>query len=388
MSVILPCLDEERSVGLCVEEARAALAAASVPHEVIVVDNGSVDGSVAAAEAAGADVVRETLPGYGSALRAGFAAASGDVIVMADADFTYDLSKLPSLVEPVRRGEADMVVGGRLDAATRRTMPVLHRLVGTPVLTFLVARACRRRVVSDSQSGFRAFRRDRLDDLDLRSTGMELASEMLIRAARAGLRVQEVPTGYRPRIGESKLDSFADGRRHLQLILLLAPDLMLIGPGALLLAVGLLFSVLAFLQPVGISVGSLRWQPVFFSGTAIVLGVQLLLAGAVLAHRSSVSAGGMRRWFSFVGSPAFLPRCLAFGLAGIALGLTIDAVLLVGWLQDGSSPQRYGQALTSVAQSLLILGGTLASFGVVGRFLAPLRASGDRARVADGLRSS
>lgn len=389
VTVVLPCLDEEASVGRCVEEARTALAAAAVPHEVIVVDNGSLDGSVAAAEAAGAEVVHEPRRGYGEALRAGFAAASGDVIVMADADFTYDLTKLPVLVEPVRRGEADVVVGGRLDGATRRTMPLLHRFVGTPVLTFLVARACGRRVVSDSQSGYRAFRRDRLDDLGLRSTGMELASEMLIRAARAGLRVREVPTGYRPRIGESKLDSFADGRRHLQLVLLLAPDLLLVGPGALLLAVGFAFSVLAFLQPAGISVGSLRWQPVFFSSTAIVLGAQLLLGGAVLAHRSSVAAGGTRRWFSFVGSPTFLGRCLVLGLAGIALGLAIDAVLLVGWLRDGSSPPRYGQALTSVAQSLLILGGTLASFGVVGRYLAPLRAaeeSGDR--VPDGSRSS
>ncbi len=389
VTVVLPCLDEEESVGRCVEEARAALVAAGVPHEVIVVDNGSLDVSVAVAEAAGAEVVHEARRGYGQALRAGFAAASGDVIVMADADFTYDLSKLPTLVEPVRRGEADVVVGGRLDGVTRRTMPLLHRFVGTPVLTFLVARACGRRVVGDSQSGFRAFRRDRLDDLALSSTGMELASEMLIRAVRAGLRVQEVPTGYRPRIGESKLDSFADGWRHLQLVLLLAPDVLLVGPGALLLAVGVGFSVLAFLQPAGISVGSLRWQPVFFSGTAIVLGAQLLLAGAVVAHRSSLAAGGARRWFSFVGSPAFLGRCLAFGLAGIALGLAIDAVLLVGWLRDGSSPPRYGQALTSVAQSLLILGGTLTSFGVVGRYLAPLQPrEASRDRVAGGPRPS
>jgi len=351
--------------------------AAGVPHEVIVVDNGSLDGSVAVAEAAGATVVHETERGYGQALRAGFAAARGDVIVMADADLTYDLTELATVVEPVRQGEADVVVGSRLGAATRRTMPLLHRFVGTPVLTFLVARACGRRLVGDSQSGFRAFRRDLLDDLALSSTGMELASEMLIRAARAGLRVREVPTGYRPRVGESKLDSFADGRRHLQLVLLLAPDLLLVGPGALLLVVGLVFSALAFLQPAGIPVGSLRWQPVFFSGTAIVLGAQLLLAGAVLAHRSSL-AGGMRRWFSFVGSPAFLGRCLAFGLAGIALGLAIDAVLFVGWLRNGSSSPRYGQPLTAVAQSLLIVGGTLASFGVVGRYLAPFGAPARR----------
>lgn len=371
VSVVLPCLDEAKSVGMCVEEASAALASAGLTHEVIVVDNGSTDDSVAVAEAAGARVVHEVNPGYGSALRAGFAAATGEVVVMADADFTYDLGKIALLVEPVRRGDADMVLGGRLDAATRRTMPLLHRFVGTPVLTFLVARACGRRLVGDSQSGFRAFRRDRMDDLGLNSTGMELASEMLIRAARAGLRVEEVQTGYRPRIGESKLDSVSDGWRHLQLILLLAPDILLVGPGAMLLAVGLVFSIVGFLQPAGIAVGSLRWQPVFFSGTAIVLGAQALLGGAVLAYRSSVVAGGVHRRFSFVGSPTFLRRCLALGLLGVVLGLLIDGAFFVGWLGGGESPPRHGQGLASIAQSLLILGGTFASFGVIGRYLVP-----------------
>ena len=233
--------------------------------------------------------------GYGSALRAGFAAARGDIVVMADADFTYDLGKIPDLVAPVVRDEADLVIGGRLDAATRRTMPLLHRFVGTPVLTFLVARACGRRVVDDSQSGFRAFRRDRIAELELRSTGMELASEMLIRAARAGLRVTEVPAGYRERIGMSKLSTFSDGWRHLQLILALAPDLLLVGPGAVALGVGIGLAFLGFVSPSGVDVGSLHWQPVFFSGIAIVLGLQALLAGAVLAYRSSLVRGSVHR---------------------------------------------------------------------------------------------
>ena len=370
VSVVLPCFNEADSVGLCVKEARDALAGAGIVGEVVVVDNGSADGSGEVAEAAGARVVHEARRGYGSALRAGFAAAEGDVIVMADADSTYDLTKVPDLVAPIQRDAADLVLGGRLDAATRRTMPFLHRFVGTPALTFLVARACGGKVVNDSQSGFRAFRRDKLASLDVRSTGMELASEMLIRAARAGLRVMEVPAGYRERIGQSKLNAFGDGWRHLQLILLLAPDLLLIGPGAVLVLFGAVFAALGFLRPSGDEVGSQRWQPVFFSGIAIVLGTQALLAGAVLANRSSVASGAIRERFAFAGRPGFPGRCLAAGLGAIAAGLAIDFVLFIIWVQDNPQPSR-GQALAALAHSLLIVGGTLASFGVVSRYLFP-----------------
>jgi hypothetical protein len=197
---------------------------------------------------------------------------------------------------------------------------------------------------------------------------MELASEMLIRAARAGLRISEVQTGYRPRIGESKLDTFADGWRHLQLILLLAPDLVLVGPGAALLAAGVALQVWSSLDPSGVaSVGSLRWQPVFFSSIAIVLGVQALLAGAVLAHHSSVSTPGVQRRFEFVGRPSFPNRCTAAGVLAVVVGLLVDVALFVVWLDDRSPPTRY-LGYASLAQSLIIVGGTLATFGVVTRF--------------------
>jgi hypothetical protein len=369
VSVVLPCLDEADSVGLCVAEARAALSEAGIDGEVVVVDNGSSDGSPDIARTAGARVVRESRRGYGSALRAGFDSAHGDVIVMADADFTYDFSRIPDLVRPILAGEADLVLGSRLDAATRRTMPFLHRYLGTPVLTFLTARACGRRVVGDSQSGFRAFRRSEMEALGLRSKGMELATEMLVRAARGGLRIQEVATGYRPRIGESKLETFSDGWRHLQLLLLLAPDLLLLLPGAFLLVLGIVLLVLGFVSPSGVDVGSLRWQPVFFSGIALVLGVQALGAGAVLAYHSSVTVPGTRRRFAVVGRPAFPSRCIGVGLLLAAAGLLIDVVLFGFWLAGSETPPVGGFGLTSLAQSLIIVGGTLVSFGLVSRFL-------------------
>jgi glycosyltransferase involved in cell wall biosynthesis/uncharacterized membrane protein YidH (DUF202 family) len=372
VSIVLPCLNEARSIQLCVEEALTGLERGGLCGEVVVVDNGSSDGSPDIAARAGARVVHEQTRGYGAALLAGFHAARSEIVVMADADHTYPLEKIPELVAPVVRDEADIVLGSRLDGATRHTMPLTHRYIGTPVLTFLSARACGGRVVNDSQSGFRAFRRSTIEALALQSTGMELASEMLIRGARGGLRIKEIPTGYRPRIGESKLATFSDGWRHLYLILLHAPDLLLIGPGATAFAVGLILTTLSFIKPAGIDIGSLHWQPVFFSSIALIVGLQALLAGAVLAYDSSVTAPSVQRRFDFVRRRKFANWCVGLGLALIGAGVAIDFVLFLVWVDNTSRPRSFAAA--SLAQSLIIIGGTLATFGVLSRV--------QRARVA------
>ena len=258
-----------------------------------------------------------------------------------------------------------MVIGSRLSDANGETMPFLHRYVGTPVITWLTARACGRRVVRDSQSGFRAFRRDAVMGLGLRGSGMELATEMLIRSARAGLRIREIDTGYRARVGRSKLDTWADGWRHLMLVLMLAPDLLLIGPGAVLTMLGAAMLALTFISPDGVEVGSLRWQPVFFSGIALIVGVQAMLAGVVLAHDSSVTSMNVARRFRFVGHRKFRRRCFAVGLSMVAAGVVINVVLIALWISGEPSGTTRGLGPTSLAQSLVVVGATLTTFSVV-----------------------
>jgi glycosyltransferase involved in cell wall biosynthesis len=218
VSVILPCLDEVTGVAATVQEAIVGIERAGFIGEVIVVDNGSIDGSPLAAARGGAKVIFEPRRGYGIAIRRGLREATGQVIVVADADRSYDLRELGNLVRRVAEG-ADLVVGTRFDGSLDNgAMPWLHRRIGTPTLNLLLA-AATGRWFRDSQSGFRAFQRNRFLELPLTADGMEFASEMLVRANQAGLRIEEVPVRYRQRMGTSKLRPFGDGLRHCHLLL-------------------------------------------------------------------------------------------------------------------------------------------------------------------------
>jgi glycosyltransferase involved in cell wall biosynthesis len=369
VSVLLPCLNESSAIGECVREARKGLAQGGLAGEVLVVDNGSTDQSAELAAQAGARVVGEERRGYGSALRRGIAEAKGVVTVMADADGTYDLSRLGELATPIIAGGADVVLGSRLDGHDRGAMPLLHRLVGTPLISFALRRACPGLQVRDSQSGYRAFRTDTVRSLRLQATGMEFASEMLIRASQEGLRIGERPLGYRPRAGRSKLNTLTDGWRHLQLILLLAPQLLLFWPGLILLALGALLSVLSLLNPLGFGLGPLHWQPIFLAPILVVLGTMGALAGAVVAYHSTLTSPKAAARFSVVGDSRFSARCITGGALAAVGGLVLDVILFAFWIGDGSSPSR-ALALAGIAQALVIAGVVVSVFGVLYRILS------------------
>lgn len=218
VSVVFPCLNEEATVGHCVRSVHDALEAVDGDYEVVVVDNGSSDQSAVLAQAAGARVVFEPEPGYGNACRAGISAARGDVIVLLDADGTYDIGAIPALIDRVRSG-ASLVIGSRIRGEMEPgAMPFLHRM-GTPVLTSLINRLFRIQL-TDVNCGLRAIDAKTAHSLGLAASGMEFASEMVVSAALMGVSMAEIPVGYgRRKGGHPKLNTWRDGRRHLRLVL-------------------------------------------------------------------------------------------------------------------------------------------------------------------------
>jgi hypothetical protein len=363
VTVVLPCLDEADAIGAVVAEARLGLRIAGVVGEIVVVDNGSADGSADIASRAGARVVHDSRRGYGAAIAAGVRSAKGDVVVFADADGTYDLTRIGDLLAALDEG-ADLAIGSRFgESLAPDAMPPLHRYVGTPVLTRLLRLLTGLRVV-DSQSGFRAVRRSRLAALGLRAEGMEFASEMLLRAERDGWTVVEKPTGYRRRIGRSKLDPWPDGWRHLRLLVLLSPQLSLLAPAAAALALGAILCAISLVAPTGVPIGPLRWLPVFLGPMLLMLGGQAGLLGLLAAHRSALAPVGLRQRLAWLGCPGGVRRLLAGCAATASLGALLDLLLLALWLGGRSGPQLLGVAGLAQAAIVFGLGGVATLFAI------------------------
>lgn len=238
VSVVMPCLNEEASVGVCVKKALEAMASHGYSGEVVVCDNGSTDDSAAVAEAAGARVVHESTPGYGAALMGGITAAWGQYIIMGDADDTYDFGEVPGFVERMRAG-ADLVMGSRFAGRILPgAMPWSHQYIGNPVLTGIL-NLFFHSGVSDAHCGMRGFTKAAYERMKVQTTGMEFASEMVIKATQMHMKIEEVPITYYPRAGESKLSSLRDGWRHLRFMLMYSPTWLFFIPGAVLFLVGL-----------------------------------------------------------------------------------------------------------------------------------------------------
>jgi glycosyltransferase involved in cell wall biosynthesis len=235
----MPCLNEEETLATCIRKAQRAIADANIAGEVIVADNGSTDGSIEIAEQLGARVVRVTAKGYGNALMGGIAASRGKFIVMGDADDSYDFGHIPRFVEQLRRG-SDLVMGNRFRGGIQKgAMPALHRYLGNPVLT-KVGRVLFRSSAGDFHCGLRAFRKDAYERMGLRTTGMEFASEMVVKAALFKMRIAEVPTTLAPdgRSRPPHLRTWRDGWRHLRFLLMYSPRWLFLYPGILMVLWG------------------------------------------------------------------------------------------------------------------------------------------------------
>jgi glycosyltransferase involved in cell wall biosynthesis len=274
----MPCLDEAATVGICVKKAMEALNRHGIRGEVIVADNGSTDGSQQIAQEMGARVVPVERRGYGSALQSGIAAAHGEFVLMGDADDTYNFAQLDEFVAKLREGY-DLVMGNRFKGKILPgAMPPLHRYLGNPVLTGL-GRLFFKSPVGDFHCGLRAFRRDAIERLGLRTFGMEFASEMIVKAAAFGLRVTEVPTTLAPdrRDRPPHLRTWRDGWRHLRFLLLYSPRWLFLYPGFALFALGI--AVSAFLLPGPLRIGSVVFDvhTLLFAAMAILIGFQSVI---------------------------------------------------------------------------------------------------------------
>ena len=240
VSVVMPCLNEAETLAVCIQKARACLADNGVSGEIIIADNGSTDGSQSIAEAGGARLVPVEAKGYGSALMGGIAAACGRFVIMADADDSYDFSALMPFIEKLRAG-CDFVIGNRFKGGIAPgAMPPLHRYLGNPVLSGL-GRLFFLCPAGDLHCGLRGFSRDAFERMKLQTTGMEFASEMVVKATLLGLRIAEVPTTLSPdgRSRPPHLRSWRDGWRHLRFMLLFSPRWLFLYPGLLLMLAGL-----------------------------------------------------------------------------------------------------------------------------------------------------
>ena len=352
VSVVIPCLNEAGSIQACVQASIQALDAGGYRGEVIVVDNGSDDGSGKLAAGAGARVILEPDRGYGNAYLAGLAEARGDYIVMLDADMTYDAGEIPRFVEELKAG-GELVIGNRMDQIHPGAMPWLHRHVGNPVLTGLLNRLFGANV-KDAHCGMRALRREVLPELELRTSGMELASEMVIRAAKLDLDIREFPIEYHPREGESKLSTWRDGWRHLRFLLIHSPTHLFLVPGALMAGLGTVIIAGVLAQ---ISFFGRQWDIHAEIGGSLllVLGVQVMALGLCAMAYGVYFMGEKDSWFDRMRAKFKMEHGLLIGGLIAIAGLIFGGVMVGIWIDRGFGSLSE-QQLAVLAATLITVG--------------------------------
>ena len=364
LSIVLPCLNEAETVSVCVGKAVAWLRDNNVAGEVVVADNGSTDESQDLARAAGARVVTVRRKGYGNALITGIRAARGKYVLMADADDSYDLEHLGPFLENLRNGD-DLVMGNRFAGGIEPgAMPWLHRRIGNPVLSG-IGRLFYRTPVRDFHCGIRAFRKDAILDLGLRAGGMEFASEMIVKASLAKLRISEVPTTLRPdgRSRAPHLRSFRDGWRHLRFLLLFCPTWLFIVPGFALFLIGAIGTgILTFGHIGGLDIAGL-----LYAASLMIIGYQALWFGLLMqtyAESRGILPEGprMRR----VRRAVTLERGLIIGVGLLLIGVLVAIVSVLRWRSANFGALNPAENVRVITPA--ILGLILGSQTILGSF--------------------
>lgn len=375
VSVVYPCLNEREAIGRCVDDARSMFERHGLAGEVVVVDNGSTDGSRAIALQHGARVIDEPVRGYGAACRRGLLEARGEYAVMLDADGTYPVELIPEVVTLMASNGAGMAVGNRFAGRMeRKAMPFLNRVLGNPVLSamtrFLFGVKLR-----DIHCGMRCVRTDRVRELDLRMPGMEFATEMIVKALDRGFDVVEFPIPYRPRVGPSKLNAVRDAWRHVEYMLVFAPTLAFIVPGATLLLVGLVVQLLLLAGPREIAFRVWDFHTSIAGMAAMLAGATTFSLGVVAAtYARSIGMqfrhSAVARWAATSGER--WARIGGTAASGIGMGMWLS--MIAYWLSTAMGPLAAVPFL-SLATSLLVAGLELVSASFVVN--AMMQRSGD-----------
>lgn len=362
VSAVMPCLNEEHTVAACIQKARRSFDELGLRGEVVVADNGSSDRSVEIAERLGARVVSESVKGYGAALQAGIKAAHGRIIVIGDADDSYDWSAIAPFVRKIEEG-FDLVVGNRFRGGIQPgAMPLLHRYLGNPVLS-IIARIAFRMKIGDVHCGMRAFTKVAFERMQTSTPGMEFATEMIANAARQRLRLTEIPTRLYPdkRERPPHLRSFRDGWRHLRFMLTYAPDHLFLAPGVVLLAVGVLLLLLLARGPLDIGGFHLGIHYVALGAMLALVGFNVLNLGVLAKTLMVQRYKGLRsRVVSLVTGRFTLEAGLIAAGCLILAGLGIDGAILARWFADPGQAMDSTVHLAFVATTAVVLGANLA----------------------------
>ncbi len=357
LTVVLPCLNEAETLQTCIDKALGSIAALGVAGEVVVADNGSEDGSQEIARAAGARVVDVPIRGYGAALQAGIEHAHGAYVIMADADDSYALEDLGPFLLSLREG-ADLVMGNRFAGGIAPgAMPALHRYLGNPVLSFM-GRRLFNIPVHDFHCGMRGFRRDRVQELGLRTLGMEFASEMVVRAALHAYDIREVPTTLRPdgRSRPPHLRTWLDGWRHLRFLLALSPRWALYYPSIALVAAGTLVFVWLLFGAHQVAGVSFDVHTLAAAATAIIVGVQL--GGLALVSRAYCGHLGLLPTSSRIDrllERFTLERGLVVGFLAVVAGVAFFVLALSRWEATDFGALDVGESMRVVMTGMVLI---------------------------------
>jgi glycosyltransferase involved in cell wall biosynthesis len=327
-------LNEEEAVGKVVDQSFEGIRRSGHRGEVVVVDNGSTDASAAVAAAKGARVVYEHRRGYGNAYLAGLAAAQGEYLVMGDADDTYPMQELTQFVTRLEQGD-DLVIGSRFNGTIHGdAMPFLNRFVGNPILTGMLNLLFGVKV-SDAHCGMRALRREALPVLDLHSTGMEFASEMVFKAYRRGLTVSEVPIDYYPRVGESKLNRFGDAWRHVRFMLLYSPSWLYLVPGSIMLLLGIIGMLVLATGPTDVFGRSWQIHTMLGFVAMTLIGAQIIQLGVFARTYARVRIGERDLLLERLGRSLRLEHGLVVGGGLILLAVAGLTAVGIEWAANG-----------------------------------------------------